>query len=184
MTVLAESQGRPDLDRDSQARIWSSAFELTANPATFLHALGVLTVGRSEIFTARLPFTRRFCGMLEEGGVAMIGVRAGAIRFGDCLDLLAVANTQARVARTRIARLRAPAVWIRNDDRENPALPAITLAQLAAISERPLQEVKAMVAPLVRDGALRIVHTPNGGTRLLAEPGYAEEGASGRMLRI
>lgn len=184
MTVLAPMSGTADRNQEELLRLWSSVFEIPANPATFLHALGVVSVGPSDLLTARLPFTRRFCSMLEEGQVSMIGVRAGTVRFSDCLEVLAIATTQARVARTRIAAQRAPAVWIRNEDRDNPALPAITLAQLAALCERPEQELKAMLSPLVRDGALRVMNMPGGLPCFLAEPGFAQEGVSRRIMRI
>lgn len=181
----------PQTDPESTLRVWRAAFDVDANPLSFAHAAALLKVSRGDIYSGKLPYTAHFFGAIANGGVQLIRGPEADMGLPEILDILALIAMHNRLARTAIAPLRAPAVWMRDHvhgedpgvERETfrPVLPFSQMESLAGISETVLRSV---LQPIMRDGALRAVNLPNGAEGVFLVDGFVSLGNVRRYFKV
>lgn len=160
----------------SDVELWGQAFTIAMMPAQFGRLLDQIEVRSTNIFTGKLPVTRSFCEAMERRQVSTMGGEGSRLKLGDFLDLVALLNTHARLARTGKVRMNGAAYWMANPgSRLDSRLPVLTWTNLEALSPRKPRDLHVMIPLLARDGVLRMVKCSDGEEGIVVMPGYAEE---------
>ncbi|WP_027234552.1 hypothetical protein [Leisingera caerulea] len=179
MNTGTESIGR---DMSPSTGAWMTAFQIDGNEAEFSRLLRILSVKLGDVYTSRLQHTVSLCGALQGGRVKMMRRDASGVSFTELLGLLAIVNTHARLARAKAARIEDPGFYLRAEG--GAVRPAMPLEHLALISGYREDELPLLLAPLIHDGAMRIVRDSNGNKAIHAADGYVDESEIRRFMKF
>ena len=180
--------GRLRKDLHERSLSWDFAFDTLPGDAKFEHMVDMVSASVEDIYTAYLPKTRHFFASVKEGQVKLLAVHGRAPDFACAVDLLAVAVTHTRIARTGVAEMRSPGYWIAADDREPGLLsfghdPVFPVAHLGTITGFDDLQLRMILSPLVRDNAIRVVRSDEGVVGVVTRPRIANDGLSRRFFR-
>lgn len=141
---------------------WSCCFQLEAGPAYPLTgSLSGFELKETDLSLWRLPGATRISRAVRSGSVQSISPE----RVSDPISLLLLIGSHAMLARSLLYPLREPGFWVRRTEdggwsyRHLPALPE---TQLSELLEVPTRQVTPALAPLLTDGAVELVRSPQG----------------------
>ncbi|MBW3243578.1 hypothetical protein KUV57_12970 [Epibacterium sp. DP7N7-1] len=165
-----------------EASVWLSAFTTGGDEAEFARLLNLLAVDIADIYTSKLQHTVNLCGAMQGGRVKLLKRDAPETSFTDLLRLLGIVITHSRLARAKAARLSNPAFFLRvGEDTIRPAMP---LRHLAAVSGYAERDLPLMLAPMIHDGALRMVRDRHGNDAVLVADDVADNDQVRRLLKF
>lgn len=165
------------LKQDSLAPIaqpWSGVFnmrDLVKHQTVFM--INELTVNRDDVLTAKLSQTVRFYRAVEAKAFPVLPNSIGSLNA--VLDIFCTLSTFDNLARSGFASPCKPAFWIRVGEKRRvlaPVLPLSMAAKLCGVSEALL---RASLVPLVKDGALELLRSPDGAAGILVKTGFIND---------
>jgi hypothetical protein len=178
-----------DLDADRAVELWSCAFDIQVSNARFVQMLALVKGVRGDVYTSRLPYTSHLYGAIATGGVSLLRGGESGIGLADVLDTLLLISLHQKMARCCAGRLREPAFWIKatlgeGEDARRAPRPVMTFGQLSILSGRREEVLRAILAPLVRDGAVRVVQAGGGAEGVHLVDGYVDDVSARSFYRI
>lgn len=166
----------------SAAPDWSVCFDASLPAAHFDGVVEAMTVRSVDIFTGKLPISRGFFRDVEAGNVSILRSVPKDFGFADAMGILALVGTHARLARCEGLHMAKGDIWIRNrsEDGVEKRSPVLRLSLLSRVSGLQDVALKAILAPFMRDGALRIIPNLDGGTDagIVLCDGFINDGAA------
>lgn len=161
---------------------WSAAFVIGDARPEFSRLATILAVTHRDIYTGRLPKTIALSSAIIEGSASLIGTKRGEFGFAEIMDILGLAITHSRLARTRVATLASPGFWSRDPNGQpRPAFPIAHLCTMTGLTE---VQIRPILNALAMDGALRLLHSQSGVQAIMVQEGFAPEDGVARFLAI
>jgi hypothetical protein len=159
---------------------WTPFFDVQVSNARFVHMITLMTPVRGDIYTSRLPYTSHLYGAIATGGVSLLRGGESGIGLSDVLDTLLLISLHQRIARSGAGLLLPPAFWVRVDLGEggvSPRVPrpVLSFEQLSLLAGRSEDALRVIVAPLMRDGALRMVPSKGSGEGVMLADGHVDD---------
>lgn len=167
---------------------WDAAFDVEAGDGTFSHMIEMVSAHPDDIFTAKLAQTRSFFSAVKSGSVSILCPPHQVPDYTAALSVLTIILTHNRLARTGVAEMRNPGFWIMSKNQSRLSLakscdPVMPLSHLQTITGLTDAQLKACVAPLVRDGAIKVVKSTEGVVGLHIVDGISDESKARRFMR-
>ncbi len=171
----------PELLADVEGKVesWRECFDIR-DPAGFERIVDLVAAVRGDIYTARLNHTQHVFKSVASGRLRLF-VREGMARtFAGTLDLMCVAVTFDRIARTGIARLKPSGFWVRRQD--GSRAPVMAAARIGKVCGMTGEALMTAFTPLLRDGVLHVVEDGFGRQGICVAAGVSDESAVRRYL--
>lgn len=167
---------------------WDAAFDAAMDDSAFAHMIDMVSAQPDDIFTAKLAQTRAFFAAVKSGQVSILCPAHLVPDYSAALSVLTIILTHSRLARTAVAEMRAPGFWIMSSNQSRLSLakscdPVMPLLHLQTITGFTDGQIKACIAPLVRDKAIAVVKSSEGVIGFHIVDGISDESRARRFMR-
>lgn len=162
-----------------RATDWSMALAGRLHAPALEFRVAQMTPSASEIFTGKLPYTKRYFEALASGAMSFLRGGSGSLTLSDALQVMGVIAAHNHVARTGEFDLVRPGFWVRVPYEEGHRLqghrrvPVMPLSHLSVLSGRSMQELEILLRPLLEDRAIRLLRNQDKVDGVMLNDGFA-----------
>lgn len=172
-----------EMDDLSKFPLWKNVFDMDGiEPGHARSFASDLTVKPEDIYTAKLRMTRDFYKSVESRNISVMPGCIGS--FEKVIDILAIIGTFQNMARARLGDMVAPSFWVRKGSALRDVRPAFAIEAAAKVCGMDVSMLRAGLVPLVKDGAIELIRSPDGVTAIVLAQGYIADNAFRRYYKV
>lgn len=165
---------------------WAGLFDLGSAQRHRSEVLAnELRVHRNDILTAKLPKTVKFYRAVEAKAFPVLPNCISDLN--SILDIFSALSTFSNLARADFAPQKKPIFWLRLAGEAGEArsvVPALPIDMAADLCDIDVGLLRASMTPLIGDGALEFVRSPEGVSALILKSGFINDGKFRRHWRV